>query len=261
MAIGKRIKEARLKKSLTQEELAKIVGVTKGAIANYESNTSNPKEPIMYALIEALDVDANFLFQDCVKIKKAPTYSVEAMTLARDYDSLDKWGQKQVRSTADIEIERMADEQQARTAENTSIAAELAASRNDMEAAEEIEYFTIPIYNMPMSAGTGQEAGQEYPEDFLLKKRPPRGTSYIAHICGDSMEPTYHDGDLVFIYSTLDIDVGQVGAFFMDGQMWVKELGDGVLISHNPDYPPRPMTEDIRCQGLVLGVCDDSYFE
>lgn len=50
-----------------------------------------------------------------------------------------------------------------------------------------------------------------------------------------------------------------IGIFFMDGQMWLKELGDGVLLSHNPKYPPRPMTDDVRCQGLVLGVCDESY--
>jgi transcriptional regulator with XRE-family HTH domain len=34
--IGKRIKEARLNLGLTQEELAEKIGVTKGAIANYE---------------------------------------------------------------------------------------------------------------------------------------------------------------------------------------------------------------------------------
>ncbi|GEM_PF-6280352 len=73
MGIGKRIREARLNKKLTQEELAKIIGVTKGAIANYEGETSHPKEPVMYALIDALGVDANFLFQDCVDtIKKSP---------------------------------------------------------------------------------------------------------------------------------------------------------------------------------------------
>lgn len=55
--------------------------------------------------------------------------------------------------------------------------------------------------------------------------------------------------------------MGQIGVFLMDGQLWVKELGDGVLISHSPAYPPRPMTDDVRCQGLVLGVCDESYFE
>jgi hypothetical protein len=33
-----------------------------------KKNTSHPKEPVMYALIETLGVDANYLFQDCVKI-------------------------------------------------------------------------------------------------------------------------------------------------------------------------------------------------
>lgn len=69
--IGKRIKEARLRLGLTQEELAEKIGVTKGAIANYEKNTSHPKEPIMYALIDTLGVDANYLFQDCVKLPKS----------------------------------------------------------------------------------------------------------------------------------------------------------------------------------------------
>ena len=46
MGIGKRIKEARNALNMTQEELAKKLGVTKGAIANYENETSHPKEPI-----------------------------------------------------------------------------------------------------------------------------------------------------------------------------------------------------------------------
>lgn len=72
MGIGKRLKEARLSRKLTQEELAAIVGVTKGAIANYENETSHPKEPVMYALMNALRVEPNFLFQDCVSIKNPP---------------------------------------------------------------------------------------------------------------------------------------------------------------------------------------------
>ena len=75
------------------------------------------------------------------------------------------------------------------------------------------------------------------------------------------MEPTYHDSDLVFVHATEEIPVGHIGAFYMAGQQWIKELGDGVLISHNPGYDPIPMRDDIRCQGLVLGVCDESYFE
>lgn len=183
---------------------------------------------------------------------KAPSISDEALKLAEDYDGrMDDRGRETVRGVADLEVARF----------KTKTAATLRESRGQMEAAEELDIYSIPLYSLPMSAGTGQIAAQEYPEDFLLKKRPPRGTSFIARVSGNSMEPTYHDGDLVFVHATVDIRPGQTGAFLMDGQLWIKELGDGVLISHNPDYEPRQFTEDIRCQGLVLGVCDERYFE
>ena len=52
MGIGKRLKEAREKSGLTQEELARKIGVTGSAITNYEKETSHPKEPVMYALMD-----------------------------------------------------------------------------------------------------------------------------------------------------------------------------------------------------------------
>lgn len=125
---------------------------------------------------------------------------------------------------------------------------------------EEIVYYVISGFYQPMSAGTGAEAGDGEPEDFMLTKRPPRGASYVAPVSGDSMEPTFHDGDRLFIHACDQIAPGRIGVFFMDGKQWVKELGDGVLVSHNPAYAPIPITADVRCQGLVLGVCDSSYF-
>lgn len=77
MGVGYRIKEARHSQHMTQEELARKVGVTKGAIANYESETSHPKEPVMYKLFEALNVDANYLFQDVMdwrNVKREVSY-------------------------------------------------------------------------------------------------------------------------------------------------------------------------------------------
>ena len=66
MPFGKRLKEARLSKNMTQEEVASAVGVTKGAIGNYESEVSSPKEPILIKLMKVLEVDANFLYQDYI---------------------------------------------------------------------------------------------------------------------------------------------------------------------------------------------------
>lgn len=67
MSLGYRLKQARLRKNMTQETLAKVVGVSKGSIGNYESGVSSPNEPILIKLLEVLEIDANFLYQDFVQ--------------------------------------------------------------------------------------------------------------------------------------------------------------------------------------------------
>lgn len=259
--IGARLKESREKRGLLQSELAKMIGVkSAGVISNWEQDVSKPDANKMVRLCQVLGISLSYLL-DYYGEENAPPYSEEALKLATDYDGLDGHGKRVVRLVADEEKSRCKAE---REEQMEQAAAALRESREKSEAAEEIapeDIYSIPLYFLPMSAGTGQIAAQEYPEDFLLKKRPPRGTSFIARVSGCSMEPTYYDGNLVFVHATVDIRPGQTGAFLMDGQLWIKELGNGVLISHNPDYEPRQFTEDIRCQGLVLGVCDDSYFE
>lgn len=73
MSVASRIQQAREAKGMKQVDLAALVGVHPGAIWNYENGKSNPKEPIVFRLMSALDVDANYLYQDemreaCAKI-------------------------------------------------------------------------------------------------------------------------------------------------------------------------------------------------
>lgn len=66
MSIGSRIKQRREELGITQPVLAKLVGVSKGSIGNYESGISNPNEPILIKLFEVLECDANYLYQDYI---------------------------------------------------------------------------------------------------------------------------------------------------------------------------------------------------
>lgn len=66
MPFGKRLKDARISRNMTQEELAKAIGVSKGAIGNYESEVSSPKETILIKLMKVLEIDANYLYQDYI---------------------------------------------------------------------------------------------------------------------------------------------------------------------------------------------------
>lgn len=180
--------------------------------------------------------------------------------LVKKYRLLDPYGKEAVDGVLDVESKRCEEERQKQ-------AAILREQRERLEAAEEIApetvFFLVPGFVSAASAGLGQPAENEYAENFKLTREPPYGTSYIIRVSGDSMEPTYHHGEMVFVHAQNEIPIGKIGIFFMDGQQWIKELGNGVLISHNqaPEYAPRAMTDDVVCQGLVLGVCDDRYFE
>ncbi len=107
MGIGCRIKEARERQGLTQIELGKLVGVTGSSITNYENETSHPKEAIMYKLINALKVDANYLFQDCVNLpKKTNDVTLAEYDHIKKYRVLDPHGKKMVDFTLNEEWER-----------------------------------------------------------------------------------------------------------------------------------------------------------
>lgn len=95
MGIGRRIKEAREQLRLTQAELAKLVGVTSSAITNYENETSHPKEAVLYKLLDVLQVDANFLFQDCFPIERQTSNFRETNLLMR-YRQLNQLGKSKV---------------------------------------------------------------------------------------------------------------------------------------------------------------------
>ncbi|MBR4618798.1 MAG: helix-turn-helix transcriptional regulator [Bacilli bacterium] len=61
MLLGKRIKEQRKKLKLTQEELGKLVNVTKVSICCYENGTRTPTLETLKVLAEAFNVDINYL--------------------------------------------------------------------------------------------------------------------------------------------------------------------------------------------------------
>ncbi len=108
MSIGSRIKELRTKNNITQEELAKKIGVTKGAIANYENEVSSPKIELMYKLFETLHCDANYLYQDDMQeLYKDKSTPEEFETIIKKYRSLDTFGQETVSITLDRECKRV----------------------------------------------------------------------------------------------------------------------------------------------------------
>ena len=62
MEFGDRLREARVNKGLTQEQLAKKIGVAKSTLAGYEKGNREPDVFKIKKIIEALGIDAERLY-------------------------------------------------------------------------------------------------------------------------------------------------------------------------------------------------------
>lgn len=246
MGIGYRIKEARERLGLTQTELGEMVGVTGSAITNYEKETSHPKEQIIYKLMETLKVDANYLFQDAVKLPKVKNdITLAEYEYIKKYRTLDPYGKEIIDFVLTKEAERVA---------------EMKAS---LEHSNAIEFQPIPssqktrtlnYYQRLASAGTGQLVFDDVPVDLIEIPDIPeyRKVKYAIGVNGQSMEPLYYDGDILLVEPRKEIDIGEIGIFIVDGDSFVKKLGRNMLISVNEDYSDIPITEETHCLGLVV---------
>lgn len=107
--LGDRLKEMRIKRGLTQPDLSRATGISKATISNYELGRSTPDMRSLALLMDALDVDANYIMQDEIaeytKIKTGMT-SDEALLL-RTYRSLDYFGKRIVNLVANEEAMRV----------------------------------------------------------------------------------------------------------------------------------------------------------
>lgn len=107
MPYNDRIREARKSKGYTQAQLGEMIGCAKNTISSYEKGTNEPSVAILNKIMSALEVDANYIFQDenngYHNLHASP---VEMDFLVKPYRLLDDSGQRLVRAVLQIELER-----------------------------------------------------------------------------------------------------------------------------------------------------------
>ena len=108
MGLSNRLKERREQLGLTQSEVASLLGITPGAVGNYENGVSTPKADILFKVFDALKCDANYLFQDEMndRLQEDNATPLEMEQLVKRYRALDESGKKAVNAILDNEYER-----------------------------------------------------------------------------------------------------------------------------------------------------------
>lgn len=147
------------------------------------------------------------------------------------YRSLDPFGQETVSYVLDRELKRT---KQIQATGKTPAAARIYTYMNKIACAGNGFYF------------------EDIPTD-TIEAPYMEDADFIIGVSGDSMEPTYHDGDLVYVQKAQVIKEGDIGIFYINNECYIKEAGENGLLSHNEKYKMIPGSEHIVCVGRVLG--------
>lgn len=243
-SLGERIKYAREQKGYLQGELARLIGVkSSGVISNWETDLNKPDAEKIVKLCDILDVSASFLLDYYGKTSFEFTPLEEKHI--KSYRALDNVGREHVDTILKWESDRI------KQIEPTP-AAMVELHKSASTDGRLIEYFRS------VSAGTGQVIFDDiYSERITMPDIPEyRRVAYAVKVDGQSMEPLYNDGDILLIEPTCEIAVGEIGIFNVNGQAYVKQLGQDKLISLNKGYDDIPLTEDSVCMGRVVDKLD-----
>lgn len=232
--IGQQIKLHRKRNGWSQVELAKILGVGKSTIANYEKGYRSPRQNTIFQLADVFNVSVDDLFP-AINPETPSTSPVQAI-----YDQLTP--PRQAKALTYLE-KQLLEQNEEETKKN--------------EVSEVIQLYVYDYYDHAASAGTGQYLNDVRVEQIELPIDVD--ADFVIPIKGDSMEPDYHDGDLVFIQTSVDLNNGVIGVFNYNGEAYIKQLvidtEQAYLHSLNPKYKDMPITPetDFRIIGEVVG--------
>lgn len=212
MSFQQRLKERRESLGLSQVELAKKLGITKAAVSNYENGVSTPRADILFKVFDALKCDANFLFQDEMKELNQPDIFSEAeKNLIKKYRGLDTHGKKAVDWIAEHELNRL-----------QGIESPIGGIIENATTA----YTKIIPFPGKVSAGLGVEALPNY--DTIAG---PDAADFALLVDGNSMEPRYHSGQIIYIKSQPTVENGQIAV---------------VQIQSPDDFEPRAYLKKVK---------------
>ena len=238
--IGETLKTLRDEKGLTLKQMGEILGVSHMTYQRYEKNDTDVSTDMLTKLADFYGVSADYLLGRT---------EIKAMAGTTPAEQLDV-------TAAEQEIIRryteFPEELRLLLLETIRKLVGLPEAPEDLRP---VIVFTR-CHRMKASAGTGYDLDNEDEwRDIRIYDCPEAyQADFAVEVDGDSMEPDYHDGDIVFVKLSEDVPVGAVGLFIHDGRGYIKERGEKYLISRNPDYPD--IHGECRAVGVVIGKAE-----
>ena len=254
-----RIKKLKSEKKITNDRLSELTGIPLGTLSKLLAGISDsPKLSNIIAISDALGCSLDYIVSGKEDNDYNFTLTDDEMDLVRKYRELDACGRDIATFVVNREYSRVAD---APTDAPQIIVNREKIKKPDTQraTAERKSTFSrrsIFLYDMPVSAGSGVYLDDTTAEKINIPDNEKTVTADFAlRISGNSMEPKYHDGDILLVENADITEVGELGIFVLDGSGYFKKYGGDRLISLNPEFADILLKDysEVACCGRVVG--------
>lgn len=195
------LKKGRSKSGYTQAQVAEMLGIKGNTLSGYETGASEPDIDTYLQLCKIYDLDYVSILEKAYNLKPMDeiALSIDEQDHIKKYRSLDSLDKKAI----DVLLDTL-------------------SKRQSEQAAEFIQLespMLLPFYGRIVSAGTGQYVFDDIPPEMIEveSNHINMQADFAVGVYGDSMEPTYSDGDVLLIKKQPSVNVGEIGIFMING--------------------------------------------
>ena len=285
------LKKLRIKHNLRQSDIAKMLNISQGAYAKYESSQREPSFDILLKISSIFNVSIDSLLNNSLTIKVDNLYKskinyeinndiLEPINLIEKLKKKKAYYLKEQQklenllythipnrlSEIDSLINYLSSYNNLDKNINEEYADELAPDViNLKDYKKEIVYREVPDYGY-IPAG---KLSVTYEDDVEFISIPEHNLCsykdyYILHISGDSMNKLFDDGEAILVEETSDVFPNDIVVARIDDKATVKKLYNTseciklIPLSTNPNHKIQVIkSKDIVFQGRVCGKLSD----
>lgn len=249
MTFGERLTELRISAGYTKRnEFADKLGIPSTTLRNYETDVREPGHTFLKQISEFFNVSVDYLLglTDEKEILNSFRLKATEYEHIQKYRALDPYGQ-------DI-VDTILDKETARIKEYGPLTTPTIV---EYQSHSDSKIIVLPYFRAGVSAGSGIFIlGNEAEDEIELPNLPEYAAADFAiDVNGQSMEPEFSDKDIALVNQDAEMQLGDIGVFVINGNAFIKELGEKELISHNKDFKNIAIHsgDNIVCMGKVIG--------
>ena len=233
--VGQRVKYFREKRGMEQMALAEMLGVKSNAISNWEHGRTRPDLNQIPKICKALGIGFYDLFGEDDPMR---TFTEKERAIIADYRYLKDQNKSVFNAVLDTLKERQ-------RAEDCPPIKKLIKFQKQLAAGFDIS----------------AEFEDEGEDIYLYSSDIVESADWVFPVSGDSMEPEYHNGDLVLVKrypGCGKMRPGDVGAFMIGNETYIKEYQKDGLHSYNKNYATMHFNSDdhVILIGKITGTLD-----